>query len=268
VPDPGGKEDGKLKRSALVTQTDERYESHKPMRTPSHSPQPSGFIPSTFTSLPPLLLSSTTLISSPPSHLTVPVGLAGSPELAAIQTVALIDCGATESFVSSSFASLHHLPTSPLTVPRVRRVIDGREIESGLVTHYTTQVMAVDDHFESIRLLVCTLGDYDVVLGTPWLQKHDPTVSWSAGSVSFTSSYCALNCSPSAASTGEQGDAEDLAVPSPYSAQSPSPLASSPPHCEAIDQDSLRRRTTACRCTPYRSPRYSLATSYQFRLAL
>lgn len=60
MPNSVGQEGGKLKRSAVTTQTDERDESHKTMRIPH-------FIPSSFTTLPPLLLSST---SGPPPYST------------------------------------------------------------------------------------------------------------------------------------------------------------------------------------------------------
>jgi len=214
------------------------------MRTPSHAPQLTTFIPSTFVSLPPLLLSSTSPTPSSTSHLTLPIGLAASPQLVGLQTVALVDCGATESFVSSSFVAQHRLSTSPLTVPRILRVIDGREIESGLVTHVTTQIMTVGDHSESIYLLICTLRDYDVVLGTPWLQKHDPSISWSSGTVSFTSPYCSLNCSASNSTfEGRLGEAEDAISPvtPPHDHSPSSPTGPSQPACEVIDQDGLYR---------------------------
>ena len=168
----------------------------------------------------------------------MPVCLAASPKLTGLQTVALIDCGATESFVSSSFAHRHRLPTLALAVPRVLRVIDGREIESGLVTHYTTQFLTTGHHTESIQLLVCGLGDYDVVLGTPWLQRHDPTISWSTGSVSFTSPYCVLNCSVQ----GVSSNAVDVDFSTtPTRVHSLPPRVPSPPVCEIIDEDDLYR---------------------------
>ena len=84
---------------------------------------------------------------------------------------ALIDCGATGyAFVDEEFVRNHNLPLYKLKTPRSLEVIDGRPIESGLITHLTRLRMSIDSHQEDIPMFVTKLGHYPVVLGLPWLR--------------------------------------------------------------------------------------------------
>jgi len=56
-----------------------------------------------------------------------------------IATHTLIDSGATGiAFINLDFAHHYHLPLVPLSNPRSLKVIDGRPISSGDITHTTT----------------------------------------------------------------------------------------------------------------------------------
>ena len=48
-------------------------------------------------------------------------------------------------------------------------------VESGFVP------MAVAGHLEWINFDVTPLGQYDVVLGIPWLRNHNPEIDWKTG---------------------------------------------------------------------------------------
>ena len=55
-----------------------------------------------------------------------------------ISTHVLVDCGATGfAFIDEEFARGHNFPLFKLKKPRCLEVIDGRPIESGLITHMT-----------------------------------------------------------------------------------------------------------------------------------
>ena len=59
----------------------------------------------------------------------------------------LVDCGATGYvFVDKEFECNHDLPLYKLKTPRSLEVIDGRPIESGLITHLTRLRMSIDGH--------------------------------------------------------------------------------------------------------------------------
>lgn len=38
------------------------------------------------------------------------------------------------------------------------------------------------------------LAHYHTILGEPWLEKHDPQISWGGRTVAFTSNYCQKHC--------------------------------------------------------------------------
>ena len=60
---------------------------------------------------------------------------------------ALVDCGTTGyAFVDEEFVRNHNLPLYQLKTPHSLEVIDGRPIESGLITQLTQLRMSIDGH--------------------------------------------------------------------------------------------------------------------------
>ena len=57
-------------------------------------------------------------------------------------------------------------------------VIDGRPISSGAVTHHYSANIGLSGRTMSVDLDVTQLGTYPVVLGTPWLRRHNPHIDW------------------------------------------------------------------------------------------
>ncbi len=80
-------------------------------------------------------------------------------------------------------------------------MIDGRPIESGLVTAITKVKLTIDKHVEEIPMFVTKLGHYLVVLGIPWLNKHGVSLRFRSKRVNFDSDYCLQHYSPVPAST-------------------------------------------------------------------
>jgi predicted aspartyl protease len=114
----------------------------------------------------------------------------------------LIDSGATGfAFVDEEFAISSSLPLYSPKEPRELEVIDGRPIESGLVTAFTKVKLTIDKHVEEIHMFVTKLGHYPLVLGIPWLNKHDIALRFRSKTVNFDSDYCLQHCSPISATT-------------------------------------------------------------------
>ena len=68
-------------------------------------------------------------------------------ESSLISTYALVDCGAIGfAFIDEEFACGHNFPLFKLKKPRCLEVIDGRPIESGLITHMTNLRMSIAGH--------------------------------------------------------------------------------------------------------------------------
>ena len=91
-----------------------------------------------------------------------------------INTHTLIDCGATGyTFVDQEFAHDHDLPLYKLKKSRYLEVINGRPIESSLITHMTKLHMVIAGHINLILLFVTKLGYYPIILGLPWLHYYN-----------------------------------------------------------------------------------------------
>lgn len=114
-----------------------------------------------------------------------------------VRTTAMIDSGATGCFIDKHFAVKHRIPLRNKNQPRIIEVIDGREIDSGMVTHETEDIlMRCDKHAETVSLDVTTLGHHAVILGLTWLKKHDVHIIWSRHLVHFNSTRCLQKCHP------------------------------------------------------------------------
>lgn len=109
---------------------------------------------------------------------------------------AIIDSGSEGNFIEETTALRLHLPLKPLRRPVKVNTIDGGPIGTGVVTHstepITLQVSSL--HQENIILLVTNTPRQPIILSAPWLQLHDPTISWRGGEIMRWSEYCHGNC--------------------------------------------------------------------------
>jgi hypothetical protein len=115
-----------------------------------------------------------------------------------IKTPGLIDSGATAiGFIDSDFAHTKSLALVPLRSPRHIRVVDGRTSLAGPVTHYVSLDLSIGRHTEkSVRFYVTQLGQYNLILGKPWLAGHNPIVDWEKNSLTFRTLHCRRHCLP------------------------------------------------------------------------
>ena len=49
-------------------------------------------------------------------------------------------------------------------------------------------------HTEDINLQVIKLAHFQLVLGFPWLARHNPRIDWQAGTLTFDSPLCTSTC--------------------------------------------------------------------------
>ena len=109
-------------------------------------------------------------------HFHIPVKLQSTN--GKIQTKALVDSGATTSFVSRRFTEAQSLPMTSLTRPVKVFNIDGSLNTHGSITRFAALDMDVENHSERIRLAEADIGSEDIILGLPWLKKHNPSINW------------------------------------------------------------------------------------------
>lgn len=103
------------------------------------------------------------------------------------------DTGASaKSFMDTKFAKYHKLPLVALLKPLKLRLADGTV--AGMITHAARTILSFENHLEELFCLVTPLAKFDIILGMPWMELHDPQISFGQRSCSFTSDYCMTNC--------------------------------------------------------------------------
>lgn len=100
---------------------------------------------------------------------------------------AMIDSGATGLFMDVHFANQHQIPLTELERPQKLHLFDGQETSAGRMTKQATIFIELGAHRERAKFLITKLGDYDVVLGLPWLRKHSPNIDWDKEQIAFDS---------------------------------------------------------------------------------
>ncbi len=93
------------------------------------------------------------------------------------QVSALVDSGATSSFIDQTFVAQHNIPMVKKSTPVSVEVIDGRTIGSGAITHETTPLeLCIGKHTEKIIFNIISTPHYPIILGLPWLEAHNPII--------------------------------------------------------------------------------------------
>src|SRR5882724_5227945 len=98
----------------------------------------------------------------------------------------LFDSGATSNFLDSSLAASPFV-LEPLDCPIALCLFDGKPATARFIHESVNTSISFSDHLtQSLSLLVMKLHPSAlIVLGLPWLQSTNPTVNWSALSLTF-----------------------------------------------------------------------------------
>ena len=56
--------------------------------------------------------------------------------------------------------------------------------------------LALQSHHEEIVLDITDMASHDVVLGMPWLKKHNPVINWRKGVLKFEQCDCVIDIEP------------------------------------------------------------------------
>ena len=97
----------------------------------------------------------------------------------------LIDSGASGTFISQKFVKKFHLTFKRLDNPIPVRNADGTLSRGGPISSCCDIFLFApkSSHQERLSLEVTSLGEYDVILGFPWLHQHNPKVDWRKGTI-------------------------------------------------------------------------------------
>jgi hypothetical protein len=107
------------------------------------------------------------------------------------QVSALVDSSATSSFIDQTFIAQHNIPVVKKSTPVPVKVIDGRTIASGAITHETTPLeLYIGKHMEKIVLNIISTPHHPIILGLPWLEVHNPIIDWRSRTLTFNAQRC------------------------------------------------------------------------------
>jgi aspartyl protease len=94
---------------------------------------------------------------------------------------ALLDSGATESFIHPRVVHELRLHTSRLHHPQTVRNVDGTDNKLGKVTDEVRLSIRHEDYNEEHRFLVADIGEDDIILGYPFFEAANPLIDWPTG---------------------------------------------------------------------------------------
>jgi hypothetical protein len=124
----------------------------------------------------------------------IDVGISHPGKEGRTDTRALLDCGGQGSFINEPFSKTNLIPHVPKSTPIALVLADGERSEKGPVTHFNPVILTTGGNEEPIALDITNVG-HDIILGKPWLDKHDPIIRWKDSTLTFDSPYCQKHCS-------------------------------------------------------------------------
>ncbi|XP_028324820.1 uncharacterized protein LOC114476995 [Gouania willdenowi] len=112
--------------------------------------------------------------------------------------LALVDSGADDNFIDNLFVSQCNIPSEPLPEPKNVYALDGKLLAT--VTHRTIPISLrlSGNHHEIISLYIVSSPSSPLVLGLPWLKRHNPHIDWLKLSIVNWSLFCHNHCLHSA----------------------------------------------------------------------
>ena len=95
----------------------------------------------------------------------------------------LVDCGAKGLFIDKSIS--HKWRKSILKSPIPVRNVNGIFNESGAIRERCLITFTINDRIMTKWFYVTMLGDQDLILGLPWLEKQNPIIDWAKKTLEF-----------------------------------------------------------------------------------
>jgi len=132
--------------------------------------------------------------------LPVEIGTIDTSELHSVK--ALLDCGATGSFIDRDFVHSKGMNTRTLSRNISVFNVDSSPNEAGQITKVVDIVLCYKTHSERMLLAISGLGKQSLILGYDWLKDHNPKIDWEKGKVEMT--RCPLHCEGGRALQKEQ----------------------------------------------------------------
>jgi hypothetical protein len=95
----------------------------------------------------------------------------------------LIDSGAGGLFINQNFAK--NFDINYLNKPVKAYNVDGTENKQGMINAYVNLEFSLGEWKFKECFYVTGLGKQRIILGFPWLHKHNPIIDWKKGEITF-----------------------------------------------------------------------------------
>ena len=102
-----------------------------------------------------------------------------------VDTTALVDTRATETFIDRRFAERLAIPLLEIDKPIIVKNANGTRNQEGLITHYTWIKTRIKGYNRVERYLVTSLGKDTIILGLPWLKQVNPIINFAQGTINI-----------------------------------------------------------------------------------
>ena len=119
-------------------------------------------------------------------EVTVKIGLERVDTQEGITVEALLDSGATGLVMSSEFARKQGFKFKKLERPMQVRNVDGSFNKEGPIENMVEVNIYYKGHRERMEIDVIGGQKWSVILGMPWLARHNHEIDWRTGEVKMT----------------------------------------------------------------------------------
>src|SRR5271168_2684025 len=106
-------------------------------------------------------------------------------ERESVETDSLLDSGAGGVFIDQNYAQRLHLDIKMLDIPMKARNVDGTKNKRGIIKFYVDLQFKMEDKDFTERFFLTGLGRETIILGFPWLRKHNPLINWQTGYIAW-----------------------------------------------------------------------------------
>lgn len=110
----------------------------------------------------------------------------------------MIDSGATGNFISKRLLQELGITDHKKTKPYELVVIDGSGLPGqGRIDRYTRPVrIQLGNHTEELTFDIVQMATHNLVLGRPWLVRHNPKINWKSDIIEFDGCDCVTTAPP------------------------------------------------------------------------
>lgn len=92
---------------------------------------------------------------------------------------ALVDSGADGNFMAASLVAELHLTLTRLQMPLLAKALNGLQLAQMTHVTFPVSLLISGNHQETIVSHILDSPEVPIVLGHPWLVKHNPHIDWS-----------------------------------------------------------------------------------------